>query len=401
MDSNDKKNIRLIFLYLAFYGFSIGLMSEFFQLWLKVQNIAISNIGLIIASASFLGGILIILITKYLRSINELIIIKIVFSIKILFLVGMALGYCYAIKWLSIFCYIMDSISNNIIALITYPLISYILKNEKIYSKRKLIEYSAKDAGILLSSFLIGKKFICVLLDYNSLLILSIIFALCAVFLVFRIKNTEKFNQKQKVKLKNLFKDKILLIYLIYFFIGQMAYSTALGMQLLLIVNYANFSASKAALFIVICGIIGDVFGYITLKKLTPKNDYLTILIKFGSRFFVYLLILIIPIKEVLLGGVFVSLFVSRAYENKTDGVYINRCSRDKMFTFSNIRYSIGYIGKALGVLLCGFTFTLGLRYIFGVSIIFILIQILMALYLIKLRKTEEFKSPEIRHDSQ
>ena len=180
---------------------------------------------------------------------------------------------------------------------------------------------------------------------------------------------------------------------MIYYFIGQIAYSSALGMQLLLILNYTNFSASTGALFIVICCILGDIFGYIALKKLTPKNDYVTILIKFGLRFLVYIIIIIIPIKEILLTAILISLFVSRAYENKTDGIYLNRCSKMEMFTFSNIRFGVGYLGKAIGTLICGFTFNLGLRYVFGIAIIFIFIQITMALFLIKMRKNEELKS--------
>ncbi len=245
----------------------------------------------------------------------------------------------------------INSILDNIIALITYPLLTYILKDEKIYSNRKLIEYSATDAGILISSFLIGRTLGSFVIDYNSLLILSIIFTFFAVVVVYFIRNTKKFYNNSSIKIKNIFKDKILNIYLIYCFIGRTAFTSALGMQLLLIINYANFSASAGALFIVVCCILGDIFGYFALKKLTPKNDYLTILIKFGTRFIFYILILIIPTKEILLFAIFISLFVSRAYENKTNGIYINRCSKTEMFTFANIWYAVGYMGKALGIM--------------------------------------------------
>ena len=59
-----KKNIRLIFLYLAFYGLSIGVWSDFAQVWLNEQGITISNIGLIIACATFVAGIIIIVLTE-------------------------------------------------------------------------------------------------------------------------------------------------------------------------------------------------------------------------------------------------------------------------------------------------------------------------------------------------
>lgn len=385
-----KKNIQLIFLYLIFYGLSVGIWSEFTQLWLNEQNISIANIGVIVASASFVAGLIIIGITKYTKKINELIIVKIAFLSKILLLVGMVLGYEFGIKWMSISSFIADSILNNLIVLITYPLLSHIVKDEKIYSKRKLVEYTATDIGLLISSFIVGKSIGSFVFNYNVLIMISMIFVIGAIISVFFIKNSTIFKVKEKANFKDIFDDKILNIYLIYHFIGQIAYMSGLGMQLLLIVNYANFTASTGALFIVVCCILGDIFGYIALKKLTPKNDYVTICIKFVIRFIFYTILIIVPIKEILLTTIFVSLFVSRAYENKTDAIYVNRCKKSEMFTFANIRYGVTYIGKAIGTLICGFTFELGLRCIFGVCIGFMAIQILMAFGLIKMRHDEE-----------
>lgn len=387
------KNIRLIFLYLIFYGLSVGIWSEFAQLWLKTQDITIANIGIIVASASFVAGLIIVLITKYIKKINELAIVKISFLSKMFFLLAMIMGCEFSIKWLSITSYIIDSILNNIIVLITYPLITHLLKNEHIYSKRKLIEYTAKDVGLLVASFLLGKTVGGFVLNYNSMIAISMFFVACATIVVFLIKNCSDFANLSKTNLKKVLKDKIIIIYLIYLFFGQIAYCSALGMQLLLITKYANFTPSTGALFFVGCGVLGDIFGYIALKKLTPKNDYLTISIKFGFRFMFYTIIVIVPIKEVLLIGLFVSLFFSRAYENKTDGIYINRCDKDNMFAFANFRYAIDYIGKAFGTLICGFVFELGLRYIFGISIAFIAIQMSLCYILIKLRMNEAKKA--------
>ena len=77
-----KKNIRLIFLYLAFYGLSIGVWSDFAQVWLNEQGITISNIGLIIACATFVAGIIIIVLTKYVKKVNELFVLKCIFLIE-------------------------------------------------------------------------------------------------------------------------------------------------------------------------------------------------------------------------------------------------------------------------------------------------------------------------------
>lgn len=389
MGQRQKKNIRLIFLYLAFYGLSNGVWSDFAQVWLNEQGITISNIGIIIACATFVAGIIVILLTKYIKKVNELFILKLIFPLKLVFLTLMILAAHFSIKWLCILTFIFDAITDNLVASVTYPIISYILKSDKMYSKRKLVEYSATDLGLLIASFLIGRQIGLWLIDYNTMIMLALLFTLCSTISVMFIKNEKVFFAVRKNNIKKIFKDKILCFYLVYFFIGQVAYFTALGMQLLMLVRYGQFTSSTAALFIVVGCICGDIFGMLALKKLTPKNDYVTILTKFALRFLFYLAIVIFPIKEVLFAGVFFSLFISRAYENKTDGIYVNRCDKADMFAFSNLRYIFGYMGKALGTLIIGFTFELGLRYIFGICLIFVALQIAMALYLIKMRKNE------------
>ena len=389
MEQSQKKNINLIFLFVFFYGLATGVWADFAQIWLNEQGVVISNIGLIIAGATLFAGVVIIVLIRYLKKINELITLKFSFVAKLFFLISMFLGSYFSIKWLCILGFLLDSIINNLIVASVYPTIAYILKNDKIYSKRKLVEYSATDLGLLLASFLIGKNIGSYFINYDSMILISLLFSTCASIFVLLIKNEKIFYSSHKVDIKKIFKDKIVSVYLIYYFIGRIAYYSALGMQLLLLVNYAEFTYSTAALFLVVSCILGDIFGNVALK-LTPKNDYVTILIKFSIRFLLYCLIIIIPIKSVLLIALFFSLFISRAYENKTDAVYVNRCEKEDLFTFNNIRYVIGYVGKALGVLIIGFTFELGLRYIFGICVLFLFTQIAMALYLVKMRKKEE-----------
>ena len=389
MEQSQKKKIKLIFLLIFFYGISTGVWADFAQIWLNEQGVVISNIGLIIAGATLFAGIVIIILIRYLKQFNELITLKISFVAKLLFLTSMFLGSYFSIKWLCILGFLFDSILNNLIVAAIYPTIAYILKNDKTYSKRKLVEYSATDLGLLLASFLIGRNIGSYFINYDSMILLSLFFTTCSSVLVLLIKNEKIFYASHNVDIKKIFKDKIICVYLVYYFVGRIAYYSALGMQLLLIVNYAEFTSSTAALFLVVSCILGDIFGIIALK-LTPKNDYVTILIKFFIRFLLYSLIIIIPVTLVLLIGIFFSLFISRSFENKTDGVYVNRCKKEDLFTLSNIRYVFGYVGNALGVLIIGFTFNLGLRYIFGICVIFLFIQIVMALFLVKMRKNEE-----------
>ena len=85
MIDSQKKNIWFIFLYLAFYGLSIGVWSDFAQLWLTEQGITIANIGIIIACATVAAGIIVILLTKFIKKANELLVLKCIFALKLVF----------------------------------------------------------------------------------------------------------------------------------------------------------------------------------------------------------------------------------------------------------------------------------------------------------------------------
>ena len=139
MIDSQKKNIWFIFLYLAFYGLSIGVWSDFAQLWLTEQGITIANSDIIIACATVAAGIIVILLTKFIKKANELLVLKCIFALKLVFLALMLTASHLSLQWLCIVSFIFDSITNNLIAAVTYPIISYIVKNDQIYGKRKLV----------------------------------------------------------------------------------------------------------------------------------------------------------------------------------------------------------------------------------------------------------------------
>ena len=69
-----------------------------------------------------------------------------------------------------------------------------------------------------------------------------------------------------------------------------MAMSTALGLKMLTLTNYFKFSDNQATNYLLIVGLAADIIGILALKYLTPKNDYITITIKFGIRFIAYVI---------------------------------------------------------------------------------------------------------------
>lgn len=86
------------------------------------------------------------------------------------------------------------------------------------------------------------------------------------------------------------------------------------------------------------------------------------------------------------------SLLICTAYENVTDAPYINSVANDKQLAFTNLRYMVGSLGEAIGTFICGLMYTLGLRYMFGLSALFMIFQLSLACILIHQRKNLNIK---------
>ena len=185
---------------------------------------------------------------------------------------------------------IIDIVTEYITIISIYPLITTLTKNGTIYSKRRLTEYLFRDIGILFGGIFIGKTISEILINYNVCLIISNIFLLISIFIIttMKIDTSNEINKDKSSCLKIVLKSKIMYLYLIYTLIGTIAMSTALGLKMLTLTNYFKFSDNMATVYLLVIGLLADVFGIIALKYLTPKNDYLTITLKFFRVYFIF-----------------------------------------------------------------------------------------------------------------
>lgn len=117
-----------------------------------------------------------------------------------------------------------------------------------------------------------------------------------------------------------------------------------------------------------------------------PKNDYVTISIKFGLRFILYFIAFVSNSVPIILIAISWSLLISTAYENKTDAPYINRISVKNQLVFTNYRYVVGILGTANGLFSAGITYTMGVRYMLGLSAFLMVFQLLLAYLMIYIR---------------
>ena len=388
MSKLKKENQILIML--AFFSISVGLWGNFRQLWLESNNFSVINISNIISIGTFISVLGLIFVGKYIKLDKLKYFITFTLLIKFLnMLLLLKLNNSLNSGLINISIAI-DVLTEYIIKSSIYPLITTILKNNTIYSKRKLTEYLFRDVGVLIGGLLIGKIIIGITVNYNFCLFLSIIFLGIAIITNVNLR-VEKLNDiKKDTKsslIKYILKSKIQILYAIYTFIGAAAMSTALGLKMLTFTNYLGFSDSGATNYLLIIGLIADVIGIIALKYLTPKNDYITITIKFGIRFIAYIIAFFSNNVLITLIAITWSILISTAYENVCDGYYINGVENEYQLRYTNFRYIIKFLGESVGVFLCGLMYQIGLRYMFGLSAIFMIFQIGLAYYLIYLRK--------------
>ena len=388
---NKIKNENKILIMLAFFSISVGLWGNFRQLWLQDNNFSVTNISNIISIGTLISVIVIAFIGKYIsldKLKNALVIVLLIKFINIFLLYFLNGTSFIELIRLSI---IIDIVTEFIIITSIYPLITTLLKSETIYSKRRLTEYLFRDIGILFGGVFIGKSIAGIIINYNVCLFIANIFLICSLFILLNIKITNVSNNEEykKISSKYIFKDKLLILYLIYMLIGTIAMSTALGLKMLTLTNYFKFSDSVATNYLLVVGLLADIFGIIALKYLTPKNDYVTLTIKFGIRFLGYVIAFVSNNIVITLIAITWSIFISTSYENICDAVYINRLENKYQLSFSNVCHITRFLGEAIGVFLCGLMYEQGLRYMFGLSALFMIFQITLAYYMIYLRNKE------------
>lgn len=376
-----------ILIMLAFFSISVGLWGNFRQLWLQSNKFSVTQISHIISVGTFISIVAIILTGKYvkLNKLKKYITYSIGFKVLNLFLLYFMNGKEFD-KFIVI-SIIIDIVLEYIIITSIYPLITNIIKNDKEYSKRQLTEYLFRDVGILIGGFFIGRNILGKLIDYNVCLIIANAFLFISLFVIAEIDNNIEYSVKKKESiLKYILKNKMLILYLIYILLASITMSTSLGLKMLTLTNYFKFTDSVATNYLLIVGLLADGLGIIALKYLTPKNDYLTLTIKFGIRFLGYIIAFLSNNILIIFIAMTWSILISTAYENICDGPYVNSVENEYQLEFTNLRYIIRFLGESIGVFLCGLMYEIGLKYMFGLSAIFIMFQLGLSYYMIYLR---------------
>lgn len=389
------KTENKILMMLAFFSISIGLWGNFRQLWLQDNNFMPSQISNIISIGTFVSVIGIIIVGKYIKLEKLKKYVTLTIIIKFLNSIFLYLLNKTNLNFLINTSIVIDIVMEYVVITSIYPLITTIVKSNTIYSKRKLTEYLFRDVGILVGGLFIGKSLLGLSINYNACLMISNMFLLVAILIMisFRTSNESRNISKDFSMIKYVLKNKITTIYLIYTFLSAMAISTGLGLKMLTLTNYYNLADNVATNYLLIAGLISDVLGIVALKCLTPKNDYITITIKFGIRFIGYTIAFFSDNLLLTFVAITWSILIGPAYENVCDGPYINSIDNKYQLQFTNLRYIIRFLGEAVGVFLCGLMYDLGLKYMFGLSAFIMIFQLTTAYWLIYMRNNKDSKT--------
>ena len=110
--------------------------------------------------------------------------------------------------------------------------------------------------------------------------------------------NLEKYYDKKEEKtdlnkikklVKKISKDKIIKNYLFHTVTNNISYECLMVLLLLILTNGLGFSATSASNLKMILGIASSILGILTLTKLTFKNDYLNLSLKYITRLILYI----------------------------------------------------------------------------------------------------------------
>lgn len=383
---------------LAFFSLSVGLWENFRQLWLQDNNFSAGDVSMITSAGILISVIGIVIVGQRLkpRHLKN-------FMLTVLFVKTLDLLLLFSLdgvndKLLINVCTAVDILTSCLIVTSVYPLITTVTKSNRVYSKRKLVEYLFRDLGILVGGVLIGWQLLPIPADYNICLLASILFLIPGMFIMLRLNvhPTEKVSSSCSSVLKYILNSKLQRHYMLYAFLAATSFAAALGLKMLMLTNYLNFSASVATNYLLIVGLLSDIIGIVALKYFTPKNDYLTIMIKFGLRLLAYAVVVFATDPFLSLIAVTWSILISTAYEDVTDGYYINLVDNRHQFSYSTVKYVMSYLGEALGMLICGVTYEFGVGAMLGVAAVITACQIAVAFRLISLRHSRR----RIRHSA-
>lgn len=384
-----KRLERQILAVIAFFSISTGLWENFRQLWLESNGFDAPEVSNILSLGMFIGVGGIMLVGKCVRMSQIRNLVTVTLAARLLNLLAL---YCLNAAGNRIMidvCVIIDVVTSYIIIMSLYPLLTTVMKSNKAYSRRKLVEYLFRDVGIAVGAVLIGHRIGQWFFDYNGCLLVAAVFLIISIGLMYRleVESTERAPTQQLSVVKMIMHSKVQRVYMVYNFLSSVSFMAAVGLKMLVFTNMFDFSPSTATNTLLLVGLAADLVGILALKYFTPRNDYVTMTLKFGIRLVAFAIAAITDNMFICFVAFIWGLLSSTAYENISDGYYINAIDNRHQLKYGTFRNVVSYLGEAVGMFICGRMYDFGLGATLGVSAAILVVQMIAAYYLIYVRQ--------------
>lgn len=384
----ENKSFCLLF-FLALFGFSIGLFDNYRELWMSTNGLSTTTISHVI-SISYIVTVFVLFYFTIRVSTN-----KLKWGICITLALNMITGAtliclngtqnAFLIKFLMFF----NIAFSQLILASVYPLMMNISKDDVLYTKKSFIESLFSKLGFLLVAVLLGKTIFHTIVDYNICLLLSVIFNFLAFVVLMAVPlendNDEKFNMKKTMQYFN--SNKVLYLFLFVNLLGDMIWGAILGMPMLLLTDNLGFSSNFASFFILGLGICSNILSMLVVKYLRFKNDHHNLIVKYGIRVFLYVMVFITNSKLVLLGALVYLFLTDCIYSFIFSSFFINNIEEKYSLFLTTLKYCSSLLGKAIGTFFCGLVFHLDLRYFVIPALVISIIHYIFATILIEKRE--------------
>lgn len=384
-----RKLEQQILLMVVFFSISTGLWENFRQLWLESNNLDATQISSILSLGMLAAVVAIIIVGKFVKMSQIKYLVTVALAGRMLNLLALFCLNGSGSQGTITLCIAIDIVTSYIVITSIYPLLTTVMKSNSAYSRRKLIEYLFRDVGILIGGVLIGHQLGGFLFDYNGCLLVAALFLVGAIITMYRLdlRVTERAPRQQFSAVRYILHDRIQRVYMLYVFLSSASYATVMGLKMLVFTNIFDFSATGATNSLLIIGLVADLLGILALRYFTPRNDYVTIFIKFGIRLIAFVIAFLTNNPFLCFLAFIWALLSSTAYENISDGYYINSVDNRHQLKYNTCRHVIYYLGEASGTFLCGQLYNFGLGLILGGSAFILVGQIVVCCRLIQLRR--------------
>ena len=383
------KDIKKILWVTALYSFAGGIFYNFIELWLVDNKFSTSEVSVLFSLGALFTAASVIIFSYVVKQKNlqnfalTLLIVKAVIFYLMYQLNG--LGF----RPFIVFLFIADFVIDAEIYILLYPLISTIEKDDKLYAKRGLIYEVFYYIAFFVSGMLIGKRLLTYKFTYNSFAIIGTFILFIAVVLLLNVNIDRYFKKEEKIinsdttslikTLRILKSDKISVLYLLFLFFANISRFCILAITIIILTTKLSFSASMASNMRLLFNITSVLLASLVLRKLTFKNNYINIFIKYGIRIILYIVALINFNNITVLTAIAYTYISISMYTHVIDAPYINRFDKDEQIAFVNLREMINYLSRSIGTLICGFCIAVSLKLNIFISLVSLLIAFTFA----------------------